>query len=134
MADDSELDYIRTFLGKVHTTATVKHWDEARQLSQINDTSKILVKMGTIMHSTQYVTVKRFKLLLSETTEAALSTAHNNIAIGCDKLNRRIAITEYTRPTSFLHAEIATSNLARIKGNAKNWILEIDLDCKFMTS
>ena len=43
MADDSELDYIRTFLGKVHTVSTVKQIAEVGNISLIADTQKMLV-------------------------------------------------------------------------------------------
>jgi hypothetical protein len=43
MSDDSNLDYVRTFLGACHSTATVKQFSEVKRIELINDTERILV-------------------------------------------------------------------------------------------
>ncbi len=51
MTDDSELDYIRTFLNKAHSNATTKHFSETRNVSsdKYNDDNRILVYPGELM-------------------------------------------------------------------------------------
>jgi len=134
MADDSELDYLRTFLGKIHTSATVKHFSEVRKIASINDTSKMLVYPPEVVGITDFYTEKTFKVSIVESTEANLMTALNNVILGCWKLNTRQTITDYTRPSSFIHCEVMSSNQAFENGNTKYWFQDIMIKARFTTS
>ena len=128
MVDDSELDYIRTFLGKVHTVMTFKGFHETKNITQIADTQRGLVYPPEIINGTDYYTKKRYNIKLSETTEANLSTAIDNILIGCRKLNRKIAITTYTKPASLSKIIYSGSNKAYEHPTSKRWVQDIQLD------
>ena len=128
MADDSELDYVRTFLNKVHTVMTFKSFSEARVITAINDTQRGLVYPPELMSATDNYTIKRFDVLLSETTEANLTTAISNILLGIKKLNRREAITTYTRPAALCNIKLMKGTKAFEQGTTKRWNQTITLD------
>jgi hypothetical protein len=133
LVDATHLDYIRTFLGKVHTVATVKHFVEQRSLEEINDTSRMLIYPGEILGSYSNVVQERYVVKLYEESEALLITAINNIITGCWKLNSRQAITSYTRPAAFIYCEFKFSN--KVFVNAENYFwTDVTIDCKFTTS
>lgn len=134
MPDDSELDYIRTFLGKVHTVATVKQISEVKNISLINDTQRILVYPGEIIKTDYNYFVKRYLVKISETSEANLTTALNNIIDGINKLNKREAITEYTKPGVLVGAELVNSNKPFENSQTKRWDLDINIDFEWVTS
>ncbi len=132
MADDSELDYIRTFMGKVHTTATAKSRSEVMNLSQINDTTRILVFPPEIVGSFLNVFIKRYKVQLSDVTEALLTTMLDNILDGINKCNKRTAISEFTKPNTWINIRFISANKAyeHHKKGSSVWfqdiIIEID--------
>lgn len=134
MEDDSELDYIRTFLGYIHTTATVKHISEVRSTNKISDTAKMLVYPPEITGITDFYTEKTFKVKIVESSEANLMSAINDIVIGCWKLRTRQAITSYTRPASFIWCELFSSNQAFEDSQNKKWFQDITLKTRFTTS
>ena len=49
MADDSELDYLVTFLKECHATATVSSFSTVKKIFLINDTERILVLPGELV-------------------------------------------------------------------------------------
>jgi hypothetical protein len=135
LVDATHLDYIRTFLGKVHTTATVKHYVEQRKIGEgdIIDTSSMLVYPGELVNVHSNTILLRYKVTLFEQSEALMIAAINDIITGCWKLNTRQAITSYTRPAAFIHAEVALSNKPFVTKLNYFWC-DISLDCKFTTS
>lgn len=117
MVDDSELDYIRTFLGLVHTAATVKHYPmEAGKVDLISDATyeKILVHPGEIIGQDLTHITKRYPIEILESSEANLSTALENIEIGCEKANSWQTITSWTRPSKWCSVYIGKSEPAKI--------------------
>ena len=91
MADDSELDYVRTFVGEVMTGYTIKQFSEVKLLSLINDTQRGLVYPGEPILVTDVYYTKRYKLALSDTTEAALNVGYKLLMVGARKYNSRLA-------------------------------------------
>lgn len=135
MVDDSELDYIVTFLGKVHTVATVGQIETYGNIMLVADTQKMFVLPGELIGSSFYSHTKRYKVQVSETSEANLTTALNNIIIGIWKLNTRQAITSYTRPTTLMNIELASgSTKAFYNAKTKRWDMDIFLDIEWSTS
>lgn len=131
MADDSELDYIRTFLGLVHTTATVKHRQEIGKISSISDASgeKILVFPGELLSvSDSKLYTKRYMVQLSETSEAGMMGMLNDIIEGCYKMNNRIAITSFTRNAVMKHGEVKYSNKPYFNKATGRWDMDIFMD------
>ena len=134
MADDSELDYLRTFLGKVHTGATANSLSEKRNISQIADTQRMLIFPPEIMGSVGEDFVwKRYKVQVSEPTEAGMTTAINNVLIGIKKINKRTAITDFTRPSSLCHMKWANSTKAFEDPYTKRWGCSFMLDVEWST-
>jgi hypothetical protein len=126
MADDSELDYIRTFVGEAMTGYTIKHYSEIRNLHLINDTQRGLVYPGELLTVDEVYYEKRYKLKLEDTTEAALNTGMKNLISGIRKYNRRIA--GVTQVASMSVIRISSGNQAYEVGSNKKWNMDIMLD------
>lgn len=128
MVDDSELDYVRTFLLKVHTVATTEHFPMERgKVEEVPDATyqKMLVHPPEIVGFNISRTIKRYKVEISETSEANLTTAIKNIQLGCEKANLWVAITGWTRPSDWCYVSIARSEQVKIipgNGRAKQTI------------
>jgi len=127
MVDDSRLDYLRTFLGKVHTAATVNHIEEVSSIRKIADAERMLVHTGTVMKEERYEITLRYKVDIEADTEINLSTALNNIAIGIRKLNSWTAITAYTRESTLHHIDNVNGGEAKFNGKNKKWTQTIEL-------
>lgn len=111
MVDDSKLDYIRTFLGKCHTMATVKHVGEhGPNIDSIVDASyqRILVHPGELIGYDGSFYTERYLVKLSESSEANLTNALNNIIDGINNLNRRVPIGHYIATYSFEDEDVGT--------------------------
>lgn len=126
MADDSELDYIRTFVGEVMTGYTVKQYSEAKKLANINDTQRALVLPGEILFVNDVYFVSRYKLQLSDATEAALTTGIKNLITGTKKYNRRQ--TGPTQVASMTHISVVSGNKTKEVGTNKRWKIELSID------
>ena len=96
MADDSELDYIRTFLTKILPLTTTKHFSEVKKISVINDTTRILVYPGELIGVDGKFYTKRYKVKISETSEAALMATLNTIIENIEKLQRGQTIGQFS--------------------------------------
>lgn len=131
MVDDSELDYIRTFLMKVHTATTAKHLEEAGNLMLINDTQRMLVFPPEALGMSETRITKRYLVKISESSEANLTTALNNIQLGCLKANRRETITAWTRPSTWCYVTIANSTKAFLNIKTKRYDIDLFLDIEW---
>ena len=140
MADyTTELDCIRTFLLKVHTAATTKHYpEEAGSIKNIVDATmqRMLVFPGVVIGSDGDFYWKRYKVQVSESSEANLSTAINNIIIGIRKFNKRTAITGFTyaSASTMCHIKLANSGPTTAKARNARWDCEVWLDVEWSTS
>jgi len=131
LVDDSELDYIRTFLLKVHTAATTKQKEEQPRLSKIADTERMLVNEGEVLKTSDYSVTKRYKVDIEADSEANLSAAINNIVIGIRKLEAWQTITAYTRPASLYHIIFRNANKAQLFGKRGTWTQTIELEVEW---
>jgi len=141
MPDDSELDYIRTFLGAVHTEATVKHFDEENNISLIADTRSMLVFPPEMLGSDgDDFYWKRYMVSILEESEIKMIDAINLIIIGIKEFNRRTAIDGFTRPATMCHIKFAYSSPAwsyTATGTAtlgKEWACNIWIDIQWSTT
>jgi L-lactate utilization protein LutC len=136
MADDSELDYIRTFLGAVHTAATVKQYSEEKTIDAIVDATyqRMLVYPGELINNSFNRYTKRFMVKISETSEANLTTAINNVLDGKETFNKRGTIAAYSKPSTMVHIEVVNTNKCFENPNTKRWYCDIYLDVDFTTS
>jgi len=101
MADDSELDYIRTFLQYACPYSTVKHFSEVKKTSAINDTRRILVYPGELIGVDGKFYKKRYKIKISDTSEASLMEIFNSIMEAIHDLSRGQEATAYYTGTHF---------------------------------
>jgi len=124
--DDSELDYIRTFVGEAMTGYTIKHYSENRVLSRIDDTQRGLVHIGELIVADSIYKIKRYKLEFSDVTEAAITTGINNLIKGIKKYNRRIA--GVTQVASMVHIALTLGKQDSEVGTTKRWKKELELD------
>ncbi len=134
MADDSELDYIVTLLGKIHTTATVVQIETKGNILLAHDLQRMLVFPGELLYSTTFTYGKRYKVRVSEESEANLMGAISDIILGLWKMNTRQTITDYTRPTTLIHAKLMHSNRAFYHPKSKRWDVDIFLDIDWSIS
>lgn len=140
MADyTTELDCVRTFLLKVHTVSTTKHYPiEASKVSGIVDASfqRMLVHPPEILSVDVDFYWKRYKVEIEEVGEVGLMTAINNIIIGIGKFNKRTAITGFTYAscTTMCHMSFANGELVIAKAKSNNWQCTIYLDVEWSTT
>ena len=126
MADDSELDYIRTFVGEVMTGYTIKQFSEVKSLASINDTQRGLVYSGEILTFNDVYYVTRYKLKLSDTTELALTAGIKLLIAGAKIYNSRLAGA--TQVASMTHINLTSANQAYEDGITKRWNQDIMID------
>ena len=135
MPDDSELDYVRTFLNCVHTGVTAKQFSEVKNIAAIADTSRMLIYPPELLGSDgDDFYWKRFKVAMSETSEITLTTALNNVIIGIRKFNKRTAIGSFTRPATMCHMKLANGNAPFEDPVNKRWDCVIYIDVEWSTS
>ncbi len=101
MADDSELDYLRTLIGYLTSSSTVKHFSEVKKISLIEDIRRILIFPGEIINFDVKFYTKRYKIQLSDDSEANMTSTLNNIIEGLDIINRGQEEKTYYTETSF---------------------------------
>ena len=130
MADDSELDYIRTFIGSVMTGYTIKQFSEVKQLSLINDTQRGLVYPGELLTSNDLYYIKRFKVSFSDTTEVAFTTAFKLLIAGIKNYNMRLAGP--TQVSDMVHITLVSGNKNFEHGTTKRWYQDINLDITWL--
>jgi hypothetical protein len=131
MADDSELDYIRTFVGEVMTGYTIKQYSEVKNISNIGDTQRGLVYPGEILSVSEVYFVSRYKLKLQDTTEAALTAGIKLLITGTKTYNRRQA--GVTQVASMTHIVVNSGNKAYEVGTTKKWNQDLFLDVVWST-
>lgn len=126
MADNSELDYIRTFCGEVMTEYTIKQYSEVKNISSINDTQRGLVYPGELLTANEVYYTKRYKLKLSDTMEAAITTGLKHL-ISCTKTyNSRQSGP--TQVASMTHIKVVSGNQAYEVGPNKKWNQDLFID------
>jgi len=110
VADDSELDYLRTLLLEIMPGFTVKNYSEIRNISLINDTKRGLLYPGEILTMNDVYYETRYKLKISAPNEADLITGIKNLIDGAKKYNRRHAgHVEVTKVTFGLTKALMTT-------------------------
>ena len=129
MADDSELDYLRTFLIAaitVGTATTVKHADEVGNKANIAGGVKIYIAHGEPIGFNMGLYQKVNTITLQQTTEALLGTMFNQLIIGINKLNFRETIAAYTRPAVLIGLKLRLgSKTKRIKNKYHKMELQL---------
>ena len=102
MADDSELDYLKTFLAYASPFSTVKHFSDVKKISAINTANRLLIFPGELMGVDGKFYIKRYKVQVSEPSEALLMVRLNKIIEVIDDLSKgQEEISAYYTGTSF---------------------------------
>jgi len=132
MADDSELDYVRTFVGSVMTGYTIKQFSEVKKLSLIADTQRGLVYPGEIItiHDVYFLT--RYLLKLSDASESALTTGIKNLISGAQTYNARQ--TGPTQVADMTHIRIIPGSKSFEQGQTKRWYIDLNIDITWSVS
>ena len=123
MADDSELDYLRTLIAYFCTNSTVKHYSEIRKISAIDDTRRILIFPPELINVNGSFYTKRYRVQLSEPSEADLMETFNNLLNGIDELNRGEITTAYYTGISFSVNSEDTSPYGIVFDGTYFWII-----------
>lgn len=141
LADDNDLDYLRDFLAKVHTSATVHHQGETLTMDDFNGidhtkygaaTRRIFIYPGEIIGVSYDTFIKVYKVHLRETSLPNIDAALTAILTGCRKIQFNIAITAYTRPAGFLSVEFVSANKPFIHQTVERVDQVIFLKCEVM--
>ncbi len=109
MADDSELDYIRSLLFVLTRYSSVKHYSEVRKIDSINDTRRILIYPPELINVDGKFYTKRYKVQLSEDSEANLMNTFNKIVNGFNEFNRGTYNQDFRGTYSFTDETVGTS-------------------------
>lgn len=134
MADDSELDFLRTFLAAVHSAATVKHiMESGSSLGNIRASRKMLLFPGELISAHSERMRKRHLLKVAEDSEAHLTDALNNLQNGAAKLNRRESIDGYSKPSSLCYVELVSGRQAYGKENTGEFYQDIIIEAEWST-
>lgn len=134
MVDDSELDYLRTFMMEAHAAATAKSFSEVKNISLINDDDRVLVYPGGLISSQFNHFIKRYRVKLSQTSEITLTTILNDIVDGIEKLNKRIAVGSFTKPNTMCNMKLAYGNKPFENPQTKRWDQDIFIDVEWSSS
>ena len=134
MPDDSELDWIKTFLEKVHTTYTVATIETTKNINNILDTQSILVYPGESLSADRIMIKRQYALQYKDASEGALNSSIYALCEGIDKLNAREAIAAYTRPAALVGMSFVSSGLDFHKIGAGKWYANVKIIVKWLTS
>ena len=111
MADDSELDYLRTFFRKVCLQSTVGHFSEIKKIDSLNNTRRVLIYPPELINVDGKFYNKRYKLQLSCDSEANLMETFNRMVEGIEQLQRGTTVGAYsTGVLSNYHATYSFEN------------------------
>jgi hypothetical protein len=134
MADDSELDYIITFIGKVNTAHTPKSIETTKNINLIDDTQSVLIYAGETLSSTSYSIMRQYHLQYKDATEGALNASIYALIEGIRKLNTRETITAYTKPTSLIGMQFISSGKDYKNHLSGNWYANIIITAEWLTT
>jgi len=130
MVDDSELDYLKTFVDEATTGLTVATYETIRNIQQIAGIKKCIIEPGEFLSTDGSFYKKRFKLKLSVASEAIMTSVINEIINGCATYNKRGA--GFTFPATMCNVTFIYTNKTFVEG--KTWLNDIYLDVEWVTS
>lgn len=130
MADDSEMDYLQTFLEEATTALVIDTYETNKKVSDVAGEKKCLIEPGELLSADGSFYKKRFKIKLNVATEAIMTGFINEIIDGCKAYNRRAA--GYTYPSVMCNINFVYTN----KGWSKygRWGHDVYLDVEWCTS
>jgi hypothetical protein len=133
MADDSELDYIATFIGKVNTAHTVATIETIRNINSINDNQSVLIYAGETLSNDGIIINRQYKMQYKDASEGALNSAIYALIEGIRKLNTRETITDYTKPNSLVGGAFVSGGKDYFNIGAGNWYTNVIIIMRWLT-
>jgi len=130
MVDDSELDYLITFIDEATTALTIKSFETIRRVEKIAGVKKCLIEPGELLSVDGSFYKKRYKAKLSVATEIVMTSIINEIVEGTISYNKRAA--GFTYPVTMCNIKFIYSNKSYIDNN--RWLNDIYLDVEWCTS
>jgi hypothetical protein len=129
MVDDSELDYLHTWLEAVTTNLAVDTWETKRRVGLMSGDKKALIYPPEILWVNGSFYKKRYKITISMENEANMMSIINEIIEGIRAYNelRTNAIA------SMCNLELAYSNKAFVEANGR-WNQDFWLDVEWITT
>lgn len=127
MVDDSELDYLKTFIDEATTALTVETYETKRKAT---GRKNCLIEPGELLSVDGSFYKKRFKLKLRTLTEAIMTGFINEIIDGTIVYNRRGA--GYTYPVTMCNIKFVYTNKTFVEGEI--WKNDIYIDVEWVTS
>lgn len=133
MADDSELDYIMTFIGKVNTTHTIASIETTKNINSINNTQSVLIYGGETLSVSGSIMKRQYHIQYKDATEGALNSSLYTLVEGIEKLNARETITDYTKPNSLVGMQFISTGLDYHSFTNGNWYANILITADWLT-
>lgn len=136
----TELDCVRTFLLAVHVAATTEHYPaESGKIENIisgTDQKMLVFPPELIGSDGDDFYWKRYKVEISETSEATMMIALNKIIIGIRDFNKRATITGFTYASAptMCHVRLAKSSIVKAYRKSTKWNCDLWLDVEWSTS
>lgn len=131
MADDSELDYLKTFIGEVTTSLTVNSYEDKRKLMDVTGEKKCLIEPGELLSVDGSFYKKRYKIKLSLENEANVMSILNEIIEGIFTYNS--GASGLTKVSVMCNLKFAYSNKAWVTSKGR-WEYDIYIDVEWSTS
>ena len=131
MADDSELDYLKTWLDEVTTNLTVATFETKRNVGYISGVKKALIYPGETMSISEYFYKKRYLVKLSTETEITHMSIINEIIEGCVLYNTtRSGLTSVSVMCN-IHYAYSGRSFVEVNGR---WNQDLWIDVEWSTS
>jgi len=131
MPDDSELDYLKTFIEEATTALIVNTYETIRKLKRITTGKKCLIEPGEFLSIDGQFYKKRYRLLLTLENEVNMTSILNEIIDGIVVFNKRGA--GFTYPSVMCNITFRYSTKFFAEGSNK-WYGNIYLDIEWVTS
>jgi len=130
MPDDSELDYIQTFLEEVTTLLIVETFETKRKIKQVTTAKKCLVEPGQFLNVDGAFFTKRYKIKLSVANEIIMTSIINEIIDGIIVYNK--GATGLTKVSVMCNLKLVYTNKSYIENGI--WLNDLFIDIEWVTS
>jgi len=131
MADNSELDYLITFIDEVTTALTVNSYETKRNIEDVAGAKKCLIYPGELLSSDGAFYRKRYLVKLSLENEANMMSIINEIINGTIAYNKRSG--SYTYPDVMCNIKFIYTNKSFVSSNGR-WNQDVYIDVEWSTS
>ncbi len=131
MADDSELEYLTTFIEEVTTSLIVDNYKDRRNIGEVASEKKCLIEPGEILSVDGSFYKKRYKIKLSLESEENIMSILNEIIDGTFTYNS--GASGLTKVSVMCNIKFVYSNKAWVTSKGR-WEYDIYLDVEWATS